>query len=153
MPQNIAVFLGDLALASFDAFVFELDHSAARQANEVIVMRPIQSRLISRRTRAKANTLRRTDFNQEIQRSIDRRGADCPIKLANTSVQLIRRNVLGRKQKMFNDELPLRGPTHLALAGLDPDALLQFGNEFVGDGHERTLASRPLAASDEAPDL
>ena len=139
VAEEEAVLLGDGALATLDGGVLELDHQAAHQADQMVMVGPAEGRLEGGRARTEAHPLRNPAFDQQVERAVDRGRTDRAIDLAGTPVQLLGSQVLASEEELLDDHLTLAGPAHATLLGLGADPLLDLDDDVVGNRHESTL--------------
>src|SRR5438270_4992026 len=122
-----AVLLGHPVLKLLDALVLELGDVAAGGADQVIVVVPIQGRLVAGLSALEVPRRREPGVGEDLHRPVDGGGPDARIALLGLLHQFVDREVAGLREEGVDDQVAL--PRRLQPPRRDP-----AGEALVGGG-------------------
>src|SRR5256714_3891596 len=142
-----AVLLGHPVLKLLDSLVLELGDVAAGGADQVIVVVPIQGRLVAGLTALEVPRRRQPGVGEDLHRPVDGGGTDARIALLGLLHQLVDGEVAGLREERVDDQValprrlqpPRRDPAGEALVGGSGDLLWRGPLHFEIDSHSRKL--------------
>lgn len=106
----------DLLLQPFDPGIFKLDDRPADRADEMIMVLFVAATLVTGLLVAKVPLRCQPALGEELESAMDRGVTDAGILVANSPVELLRREVRSRRQEGIKDHFPLPGRLEAVLA-------------------------------------
>ena len=114
--EQEAVSVCDVVLQRLDARLLELDDLPAVDADEVIVVRGIVSKFVSREPVAKVALVGHSAFREQFERAVNGGVPHARILSAHLSEQLFDAHVVVHREERLDDDVALIGRTQTALA-------------------------------------